>query len=784
MIKNYLTVALRNIRRNKLYASLNIFGLAVGLSSFFVIYLFIENELAYDQFHENRDRIYRIVQVNQGNLGFEKHGGLTAALAPVAAEEIPEIEAFSRVESWPKRILVEGIRDSSHVVKSVSVDPGFLKIFDFEILTGHAEADFKSPNSFLISETKAISLFGSVNKAIGKTIKVGRGAVEFTVQSVFRDLPRTSSIKSEIILPLETLYAKNAANRLQQWNGSYSDQSYFLLTEDASKDAVEEKLDALFSKNAISDNREITLQQLSDVHFSIDVRGPVGEKTDRQYILIFGLVAAFILICSVFNYVSLALSQSLERTKEIGVRRVIGANRNALYKQFISESLLHVIFSFVLAVILVEFSLPAFEELLGRTLGEGVLSQPVLLIKGGVFSALVAILCALYPAFLSTRLQVVKIFRNAQGGFSQKRLIAALSVLQIAVFVTLISVAFTANDQMAFMRNENLGFDKDAQLVLNRFSRSARSKKVLIEDQLRQIPEVLSTAYASSVPSRVAGSSSFGDYDFRWNNFEVDENYFQTLGINILEGRSFLPEDTDSAGLVIINATAAKKLGFEGDAVGKTIKRDKDLRIIGVVEDFHFASKRELVEAAIFEPINGYFGLLVVKLSGQNMVSTVDRIKEAYKEATGGDEANYFFLEDQLDSQYKQENVMIKMINTFVLIAGVVAFIGLFGISGYAAKRRVKEMGIRKVLGAGFLAIQNSLNRGNMARLILAILIAVPIVIYWMEGWLSGFAYRVAMPYALITGAVFLASMVVFATISFHSIRAFFINPVEILKDE
>lgn len=784
MLKNYIKVALRNIKRNKLYASLNILGLAVGLASFFVIYLFIQNELAYDQFHSEKDSIYRVLQVDQRDTGEEMVGGLTSALAPVAADQIPEILAYSRLENRPKAILVKGIADSLDQVNSAAVDEGFLKFFDIEIIAGSKDQSFQTLNSTLINETKAKKYFGEVNEALGKTIKIGR--YEFIIQSVFKDIPNTSSIKAHVISPITSVNAWRGERGFNQWNASYFDQTYFLLSKDADLLAVDKKINEIFEENAISDNKYLALQPLSDIHFSLAVRDAVGEKTDQQYIIIFTLVAVFILICSVFNYVSLALSQSVERTKEVGVRRVIGAGRKSLYAQFILESLTHVFVSFILAVVLVELLLPQLELLLDRSLSTRILTEPVLILKGLIFSLTVAVLCSLYPAYLSTKMNVVRIFRSASGTFSQKRLISLLSIFQITVFIVLISVAFTANRQMEFMREENLGFDREAQLVLNRFSKEAASKKEVLKNELKNLSGVVSATYATSIPTRTMGSSTFGDNAFRWNNFDVDEDYFETLGMNLVEGRGFMSEDTDSSKVIIINETAARKLGFEDGAVGKTIERNPNevLRIVGVAEDFHFVSKKEPIEATLFEPITDYAAVLVLKLNNQNLLEAVDQVKETYRTLTGGDEATYFFLDDQINSQYKQENVMIKMINTFVLIAALVAFIGLFGISGYSAKRRLKEIGIRKILGASFMAIQASLNTSSIGRLMLAILISVPLVVYWMEDWLSSFAYRVDMPYSLIITAVLLASFVMLVTVSFHSIKTYFINPVEILKDE
>ncbi|NVK35265.1 MAG: ABC transporter permease, partial [Rhodobacteraceae bacterium] len=267
-------------------------------------------------------------------------------------------------------------------------------------------------------------------------------------------------------------------------------------------------------------------------------------------------------------------------------------------------------------------------------------------------------------------------------------------------------------------------------------------------------------------------------------NFDIDENYLDVLGINLKEGRNFLPEDSDSANVVLINETAAKNLNFEGGAVGKALNLGKELRIVGIVEDFHFNSKKEPIEATLFKPLDGTGSSLVLRLTPQEIGTTMDALKAKYRSITGGDEMNSYFLEDQINSQYKQENVMITMINTFVVVAALVAFIGLFGISGYTARRRLKEMSIRKVLGASFMAIQKTLNLSSLLRLILATIIAIPVVYYWMDSWLSSFAYRIDLPLGLIVLAVAVACVVVLSTALLHSIRAYLINPVDVLKEE
>ncbi|MCE7990507.1 MAG: FtsX-like permease family protein [Roseivirga sp.] len=778
MLRNYLKVALRNIRKNKLYASLNILGLGIGLASFFVIYLFLQNERSYDTFHPKADRIYRVLQEQTDGVQTQVAAGLNAALAPAAAERIPEIEAFSRIETYPKQVLIPGRKDSLQVFKSLAVDKGFLDFFELSFVRGSTGSSFLRPNSVLISKSKEDTFFDG--DAINKTISVN--GKEYLIEGVFADIPPNSSLKADIIVPFETMHAW----RLEElsWGVSYFDQTFFLFSENTDVNLIEEKINTLARENRVTTEINFKLQSIYDIHFSLGLTDSLREKTDEQYIYIFTIVAIFILACSVFNYVSLALSQSIERTKEIGVRKVVGALKGQLYRQFISESALYVLMGFVIALILVEVLVPQLEVILGRTLSTNLSNTPQLLIPGLIFSILVAGLAALYPAYIGAAQKVVSIFRGG-GRFRSHRLINVISIFQIGVFMVLVSVAFTANKQMHFMQNENLGFDKENQLVIRMFSQAASGKAEVLKNALAQMPEVKSSSFSNSVPSRVMGATRFNGYDFSFVNFNVDADYLNTMGMELKEGRNFVPEDQDTANLVLINERAASLLNFGETAVGKVIDAGSiEFRVIGVVSDFHWVSKREEIGPTLFKKRTQDRGVMVVKLQTGNLVETMDQIEAKYSEITGGEVMGSFFLDDQINSQYKQEGIMIKMINTFTLVAALVAFIGLFGIAGYSARRRLKEMGIRKVLGAGFMSVQLALNKANVWKLVLAALIAVPLIVYWMEGWLDSFAYRIALPTGLIIAALIIASSVILLTAMFHSVKVYLINPVEILKDE
>ncbi|MFY0592126.1 ABC transporter permease [Roseivirga sp.] len=783
MIKNYIKIAFRNMRKNKLYSGLNILGISIGLASFFIIYLFIQNELSYDQFHEKKDQIYRLVRHEASGDVLSKSSTSTAALAPLAADQIPDIQAFTRIKKDYRFFIFSGLQDSVQRVDYLTVDKAFLGIFSLEYLNGREPILPDAKNSILISESKALAYFGTKD-IIGQTMNTSRQ--KYIISGVYKDLPNTTSFRTDIFLLTHDPVTYGGGD---MWNINLRTQSYFLLNDGADLQTVEEKLTAVYRENRSAANTEIKLQALSDVHFSLDIDGPVLEKTDERYVLIFSLVAVFILACAVFNYVSMALSQSLERVKEIGVRKVIGARRIALYFQFTIESVVQVLISFILAMVLVEVLLPKLELLVDRDLNISVFTSGYIVVKGFMFSLLIGVLASTYPALISSKTKVVSLFKGGLSAMSSKRLIDAITVFQIIVFIGLICLAVTANRQMHFMRNENLGFDQDQQLVLP--SINYRMSNIL-KNEIEGISGVKGVSKAATLPTKTGNITRLTNTGPRYFLFDVDEDYLETMGMSVVEGRNFSSQEIKASSVVLVNETAAKELAPDGDAIGKSIPfgRDSmlyfkggDKRIIGVVKDFHFASKRDKVEPVIFHPIE-IDSDLVVKLSTTDLPTTVDLIVAAYEKHNAGRVPKYYFLNEEVQAQYKQEQVMITMINTFMIIASLVAFIGLFGIAGYSAKRRTKEVGIRKVLGAGFMAIQSTLNRVNLLRLMLAICISIPMVVYWMNNWLNDFAYRIEIPYTLIFFAVLGAAAILLLVASFHSVKVYLINPVEVLKDE
>lgn len=781
MLKNHLKVALRKIKRNKLYASLNILGLAVGLASFFIIYLFVQNELSYDRYHQNADRIYRIAKSKtQGEIS--TYAGISAALAKPVIDQVPEIDAYTRIEAWKKTVVFSDVQDSVQSLDNLAVDAGFYDIFDLTLLEGTVPDYEKNPNQVIVSESLAKRKWQG--NAMGKTLKV-RG-ISFLVSGVYTDFPENSSLKGELIFEIEAVnqWRKESFSSVFR---SFNDELYFLLPENQEQTAVAAKVENIFNdmRGNNVEAASIALQPLSDIHFNVQIGDRFGRKTDIQMVFLFSAIAFFILLCSFFNYVSLAIAQSLERTREIGIKKVMGAVKSQIYREYLFESMVLILMAILVSIVLVESLLPSLENLIERKLDSSIKYSWKLWGYALLFIFGLTSLAALYPSIISGYSGISDLLKNSVSKFRSSRWINVVTVFQVVVFMSLISVSIAANRQLNFMQNEDLGFDKENILTIQPFGSALGDYGDIFTNEFLKIPGVLSITRARSRPGSVMGTMTISDRDdLTFYNFPIGLGYFETMRMKVLLGRPYIEDDLGK-NRVILNESAIKAMGIVGNPVGHTFDAfDLQWTVIGVVEDFHFASKKEQIRPTFFRLLKeNEAGSMMIRLDGNNLAGAIAALEEEYTNISGG-VMPYFFLEERFDALYKDENTMITMIQSGTVMAAVIAFMGLFGISGYAVKRRMKEMGIRKVLGADFINIQTILNRANLLKLSLATFIAFPLIYYWLNAWLNSFAYRIDFPVGLIGVSLLFAIGVCMSTAFIHSIKAYFINPVEILKDE
>lgn len=782
MFKSYLKIGFRKLRRNKLYAVLNIVGLSLGLATFLIIYFFVQNELSFDQYHKNADKLYRITASN--TIGeVSTYAGTSAALVKPIAEQIPEIEALSLIESWKKNIVFMGLEDSVARLDNISVDQAFFEMFDLPLTSGTSPDYDSNPNVVLVSESLAELKWSG--DAIGKTIKV-RSEL-FEVSGIYQDFPKNSSIQGDLIFEIKAVnqWRKDSFTNVYL---SYRDQLYFMLPEGTKSQLVAQKVEKIFNdmRGAQVEPSSIDLQPLKDIHFDTTVEDAFGRKTDMDMIFIFSAIAFFILLCSFFNYVSMAVSESLEKTREIGVRKVMGAGQFRLYVDYLFESLFLITIAMVLALVLVEALTPGLESLLERELDNTIKYSGELWGYAIVFIVSMTSLSALYPTLLSGSSRISDLLKNSTVGLKSIKWINAISVFQIMVFMTLISFAFVANRQLKFMQNENLGFQKDNILVIPAFQSALSKHAQVLENEFLKIPEVKSITRARSMPGRIMGTMGVQGYnELEFYNFPIALNYFETMGMTVTQGRTYRASDIDKTN-VILNETAIKAMEIKGDPIGKTFTTfNRDWTIVGVVNDFHAMSKKEPIKPTFFRFLgsNEDKGVMLINMDGENLRSTMASLQDVYEEISGA-VMPYSFLNESFDRLYKEEQTIITIIQAGTTMAAIIALLGLFGITGFAAKRRIKEMGIRKVLGASFMNIQASLNRSNLVKLFIAACISIPLIYYWLNEWLNSFAYHIEFPVLLVLGTLILAAAVSLSTAIYHSIKAYLINPVEILKDE
>jgi len=773
-------IAFRHLLRNKLYAGLNVLGLSLGIASFLIIYFFVQNELSFDRYHSRSEEILRVTETKtMGEIN--THAGISAAFASQVIDNIPDVETYTRIESWDKNVVFPGLQDSIARYSNMSVDQGFFDMFDIEMQEGVIPDFDINPNAVIVSEALATRQWQG--DAIGKTLKV-RG-IPFEVVGIFKGFPNNSSLQGDLIFEIEAVnqWRKDSFTEIFM---SYFDQLYLTLNENADREAVSAKLTDLFNglRGTEVEKMILGLQPLTDIHFNFDIKDSYGRKTDKQMIFVFSGVALFILICSFFNYVSMAIAQSLERIREIGVRKVMGASQKRVYLEHLTESFILILLASILAVVLLEIMVPSLEELIERKLADSIKFSAELWTYAALFIVGITSLSVLYPSILSGHSKVSDLLRNSHRSFKSAKWINALSVVQVIVFMTLISVAMASNKQLHFMQNENLGFEKDNILVIGAYVNQLDKHGELLENKLRSIPGVKEITRASSMPGRVMGSMMMKDYDdITFYNFPVGLNYFETMDMDIVEGRSFRSDDKGKQN-IILNQSAIKAMGVEDDPIGQTFTTfNRDWVVVGVVNDFHFFSKKQAIGPTFFRLLDENEGSMLVKLDGANTGQTLAGIQSSYS-SISDKVLSYEFLDERFDALHKDEKAMITMIQTGTAMAALVAFLGLFGITGFSIKKRMKEMGIRKVLGATFTNIQSTLNRSSFIKLLVAALISVPLIFYWVNQWLDTFAYRIEFPVIWVLGALLLAGVVAISTSFIHSVKAYLVNPVDILKDE
>lgn len=809
MLKNYFKIALRNIARNKLYSFINIFGLAVGITACVLIFLYVKDELSYDKHHADHERIFRVntyVKLPGQNDNFAINAMPTG---PALKADFPQVESFVRLEEMADQTVWIG--NQMFTEKNVAfADSSLFAMFNFPLSYGDRATALKEPLSAVISEEKAKAYFGDASAALGKMLKFS--VRSYKVTGVMKKTGNRTHLPADIYLSMTSRPASflNHQEYLQLGTALYIKLKPGTTAEEFESKLLpsfySSRLKAWADKNQFGGKITYRLQPVSEVHFGNDLQYDIPDNVNPSYIYIFSFVAVFILLIACINYMNLATARSAKRAKEVGLRKVVGATKKQLIGQFIGESILISFLSILLAMVLVEVLLPVFNSLTGKDF-------TFMSILNGTFGLFllgtvlfVGVFAGSYPAFYLSRFQPVEVLKG--GGFNAGRSVEAgmltrlfspvnlrkgLVVAQFVVSVVLIVSTIIVFSQLSFMKNKDLGFDKEHVMVIKMpLDSTLRANMQTIKNELLKDPSVRGIANSFSVPGQQTGRLLFlveenGKMTEKaMNVMGIDYDYLKVLNMEVAAGRNFSKDfTTDTAG-VIINEAAARYLGWV-DPVGKKIfpgDPNNKLTVVGVVKDFNYASLHSPIEPLVMFLSPDGNGQLSIKVLGENLTGTINGIEKKWKAFDPRHPMEYFFLDENFNSKYQSEEKMLSVFGYFAGLTILISCLGLFGLASFATEQRIKEIGIRKVLGASVGNIVTMINKDFIILIIVSFIFAFPVAWYFMDKWLQDFHYRVDIGWLPFTVAAVAALLVSITTISIQALKAAYSNPVRALKYE
>lgn len=789
MLRHYFNIAARSLLKHKTFSIINLFGLAVGLSCCMLIAVYITHELSYDKFHQDADRIYRVTyQINANGQSF--HLAVTPnIISPVLQREFPEIE--NGVRLYPRTQVIKNGDKVFDENGFLYADSTFFEIFSFNALEGDLTNALKDPQSLILTASMAEKYFGDEH-AVNQTLLLGSNQTPFVVKAVIEDAPANSHIDFNFIAPFH--YLKWAT---KEQFGSANYYTYVMLKEGTTGKQVEDKIPALIEKMAGPEAREsmaFYLQPLLDVHlYSDEIQADSAITGDLTYLYLFAAIGFLILLIACVNYMNLATSRSIDRAKEIGLRKVVGAQWKQLFAQFMGEASLISSLALIVALALVYIELPYFNELTERNVQlADFLTLNSLLIMIGVI-VLVTFLAGGYPAFVFANFQPIKVLRGAyKNSGSGVWLRKGLVVFQFTISVILITATLVIQNQLQFMQDKKLGYEKDHLIVMP--NGLAADKVESFKSSLKSHPQILYATSCTESPVNIKGGYSLwaGHVDESPNSnmvtaMAVDPDFVETMGLQIVEGTDYTPSSHESEErLFMLNETAVEMMGWTIDeAVGQKVNLNgRKGRIHAVVNDFHIAPLHRKIEPLVLFLEARQIHQLMVRVAPEDITQTLGFIETQWQEWMPNRPFTYQFVDEQFDQLYKSEERLGQLFSAFAFLAILIACLGLFGLASYTAVQRNKEMGIRKVLGASVSQLVMMLSKDFSILVAIAFVIATPLAWLGMVKWLEGFAYKVPLGLGTFVLAGVIVLLIAWLTTAQQAFKAASTNPIEALRDE
>ncbi|MBC8110774.1 MAG: ABC transporter permease [Verrucomicrobia bacterium] len=790
MLQNYLTIAFRNLRRNKVYSFINIFGLAIGLTAGILMILWVQDELGFDKFHKDPEKLF-VLAANINLDGKEETWRTTAApLAVFGKREIPEIVNACRIADGESEYLYQ-YKDKSFMQGKVAfVEDSFFAMFNFPLIKGNQKKPFSSPMSMVLTETASKKYFGNEDP-VGKTIKIDN-KYTIEVSGIIKDMPDNTSLPYEVLISFEVVKKEFGGNG--EWKtvdedwGNYSYYSFFQLKDESAATAVAKKLTLIHKKNQpneFTSKLKYLMQPMQQIH----LYNPDGSEAGILIVRIMALVAGIIILIACINYVNLATARATKRAKEVSMRKIVGANKSQLFGQFLGESVIVFVIALVLALVLIVLLIPIYNDIMGKKLVFNPFNPQVLWVLGVTMLATL-LLAGAYPAFLLASFKPLEAMKGTVQSSGGKNAVfrKGLVVIQFSFSIILIISTLVIGKQLDFIRNKNLGYNKENILTFG--MREINQHYDVAKTELLKQTGVSGVTASGQNILDVGSKTGDTDWDgkdpkraFLVNQMPVERNFLKVLGLQLAQGSGFTDTPADSTNY-ILNETAVAQMGIK-DPVGKRFKfHERNGTIVGVVKDFHFRNLRQQIEPMILFYYPNWRWKMYVKTTAKDAPKVIATAEKIWKQYNTDYPFEYNFLDDDFNKMYQNDQTVGKLFNFFAGIAIFISCLGLFGLATYTAETKTKEIGIRKVLGASVGNIVGMLSKDFIKLVALAALIAFPLAWYGLNKLLESYAYRITIQWWIFALAGVLALMIALFTISFQAIRAALANPVKSLRTE
>jgi putative ABC transport system permease protein len=809
MFRNYIKIAFRNIARSRTFSVINSLGLAIGLSTCFLITLYILNETSFDKHHVDGNRVYRIA--TKAAKADEKWAACPAPVAWAIKSDLPEIEQVTRLMTFPdigKMLLrYENGPNTRQFFETNGyyVDSTFFRIFTYKFKYGEANDALKEPNTIVISEQIASKFFGNTNP-LGKPLIVRTpfGEFNYTVKGVFNNTNNKSHIPGNYFLSMRNNDMWNWVRNQNNWATNNVFFTYIKLKKGVDPMQFQKKLKPFFERRAGADlklagfSKSLLLQPLESIYLRSSIGNELQANGNMLYLYMLGSIAIFILVIACINFMNLSTARSEKRAREVGVRKVMGAGRRSLIFQFLGESFFICSIALVMALMLTKLSLPVFNQLTRKELH--LTDSPVLMICIVVLTAFTGIVAGLYPAFYLSAFKPVAVLKGKMvNNFSAKAIRKGLVVFQFTISICLVIGAIVVWQQLDYMKTRHLGFEKSKKIILPLNYSNTEDYFSRLKNELLKYPEIKNVASGSTYPGIANINSMLFHAEGKPADNPVDlelsaigNDYLETLNIRLLQGRSFSKEFTGDSASLILNESAVRKFGYTpAEAIGKKIRFDFQdfhgaLNIVGVVRDFNFEGLQYAVKPIAFS--TGFFAskynYAIVDFRTGNYQALITKMEKLWGRLNPSSPFEFSFLDQDFQRNYEKEQLTSRVVAGFTAIAILIACLGLFGLSAFSAEQKTKEIGIRKVLGASVKDISGLLSREFIGLVLVGVSLASPIAWLVMNKWLENFAYKIDISWTVFVIAGLIAIVIAIITISFQAIKAGLANPIVSLRNE